>query len=205
MRRKKSSGRKRHVFLNVGCGSSNRIPKYFRQWRQVRVDIDSSLKPDVVASIADLSSVADRSVDAIWCSHCIEHLFAYQVPAALSEFRRVLRADGFACIIVPDLQTIAHWISADKLHETIYESKAGPVTAHDMIWGFGPAIARGKTAMAHGCGFAPTLFLNYLKEAGFREIVLRRKQESLELAGLALQKPSKNADHRQKLMAALGL
>ena len=205
MPRKKSARQKRHVFLNAGCGNSSRIPRFFKRWRQVRVDIDPGMKPDVVASIADLSPVPDGSVDAIWCSHCIEHLYAYQVPRALAEFRRVLCADGFACIIVPDLQTIVHWIAADKLHETIYESKAGPVTAHDMIWGFGPAIASGKPAMAHSCGFAPTLFLNYLKDAGFGEIVLRRKQETLELAGLALQRPSKTAAHRQKLMTSLGL
>lgn len=205
MPRKKSARQKRRVFLNAGCGNSSRIPRFFKAWRQIRVDIDPGMKPDVVASIADLSPVPDGSVDAIWCSHCIEHLYAYQVPLALAEFRRVLRADGFACIIVPDLQTIAQFIAADRLHETIYESKAGPVTAHDMIWGFGPAIASGKPAMAHGCGFAPTLFLNYLKDAGFGEIVLRRKQDTLELAGLALQRPSKTAAHRQKQMTALGL
>ena len=207
MPRKKSSRRKRRVVLNAGCGTSgtSRLPRFFRTWRQLRVDVDASLKPDLVASIADLSAVPDHSMDAIWCAHCMEHLFAYQVPLALAEFRRVLRADGFACIVVPDLQTISQWIVHDRLHETIYESSAGPVTAHDMIWGFGPAIAAGKTAMAHSCGFAPTLFLTYLKEAGFGEIVLRRRESSLELAGLALQKPSKNAKKGQKFMATLGL
>jgi len=207
MPHKKSSSRKRRVLLNAGCGTSDgrRLPRFFREWRQIRVDVDASLNPDLVASIADLSAVPDNSIDAIWCSHCMEHLFAYQVPLALAEFRRLLCADGFACIIVPDLQSIAYWIATDKLHETIYESVPGPVTAHDMIWGFGPAIAAGKRSMAHRCGFAPTLLLAYLKEAGFTEIVLRRRPSSLELAGLALQKPSRNAKARKELMTALGL
>jgi SAM-dependent methyltransferase len=207
MPRKKSVKRPRRVFLNAGCGSSgdSRLPRFFRKWRQIRVDVDARLKPDLVASIADLSAIPDASVDAVWCAHCVEHLYAYEVPLALAEFRRVLCENGFACIIVPDLQAIAHWIATDRLHETIYESAAGPVTAHDMVWGFSRAIAHGETGMAHHCGFAPTLFLECLKEAGFSEIVLRRRRSTLELAGLALQRPSESVEQRKKLMAALGL
>jgi SAM-dependent methyltransferase len=204
---KKTSSRRGRVFLNAGCGSAvnSRLPKIFRNWKQIRVDVDPVVEPDLLTNIADLSAIADGSVDAIWCSHCVEHLFAHEVPIAFAEFRRVLREDGFACVIVPDLQEISHWIANDRLHETIYESAAGPVSAHDMVWGFGPAIAHGKTGMAHHCGFTPTLFLQYLKEAGFAEIVLRRRRDKLELAGLALQTPSKSAEWREERMAQLGL
>ena len=169
------------------------------------MDIDPGVEPDIIASIADLSAIPDRTVDAIWCSHCVEHLFAHQVPMALAEFRRVLRTDGFACVIVPDLQEISAWITADRLHETIYESPAGPVTAHDILWGFGPAIANGAIGMAHHCGFTPTLFLACLNEAGFAEILLRRKKSTLELVGLALQTPAKDPAVREQTMAELGL
>jgi ubiquinone/menaquinone biosynthesis C-methylase UbiE len=207
MARKKSAKRSHRVLLNAGCGSLDdaRLPRLFSQWRQIRVDVDPSMKPDVVASVADLSAIPNGTVDAVWSAHCLEHLFAYQVPKALAEFRRVLSETGFACIIVPDLQAIAHWIATDRLHETIYQSAAGPITAHDMVWGFGPAIARGKTAMAHRCGFTPTLFLECLKKAGFAEIVLRRRKSSLELAALALRQPSAGTKQRQTLMAELGL
>jgi SAM-dependent methyltransferase len=207
MPRKDSAKQRRRVFLNAGCGTTGdfRLPRVFREWDQIRADIDPSSKPDLVASIANLSAIADSSIDAVWCAHCIEHLFADEVPLALAEFRRVLRADGFACIIVPDLQGIAQWIANDRLHETIYESAAGPVTAHDMVWGYGPAIAQGMIHMAHRCGFTPTLLLNRLKDAGFREIVLRRRKNRLELAGLAMQRPLKNPEERRKWMARLDL
>jgi hypothetical protein len=207
MARKKSAKRSHRVLLNAGCGSPDdaRLPRFFREWRQIRVDVDPSMKPDVVTSIADLSAIPNGTVDAVWSAHCVEHLFAHQVPGALNEFRRVLCETGFACIIVPDLQAIAHWIATDRLHETIYQSAAGPVTAHDMVWGFGAAIARGKSAMAHHCGFTPTLFLDCLKRAGFAEIVLRRRKSNLELAALALRKPSASTKQRQTLMAELGL
>jgi SAM-dependent methyltransferase len=204
--RKKSAGRRRLVFINAGCGSADnsRLPEFLRTWREIRVDVDLRLKPDVVANIADLSAIPDGAVDAVWSSHCVEHLFACEVPKALAEFRRVLCETGFACIIVPDLQAIAHWIATDRLHETIYESAAGPVTAHDMMWGFGPAIARGNTAMAHRCGFTPTLLLQRLEEAGFSEILLRRKS-NLELIALALPQASDGPERREALMAKLDL
>jgi SAM-dependent methyltransferase len=206
MPRKKSARRPCPVFINAGCGFQNspRLPEYFREWKQIRIDIDPDMTPDVAANIADLSAIPDASVDAVWCSHSMEHLFAYEVPLALAEFRRILREPGFACIIVPDLQAIAHWIADDQLHETIYESAAGPVTAHDMLWGFSHAISRDNSAMAHHCGFTPTLFLQYLQSAGFTEILLRRKS-NLELVALALPQASEGADRRETLLAGLGL
>ena len=207
MAHKKSAERSRRVVLNAGCGSppDSSLPRFFRKWQEIRVDVDPDLKPDLVTNIADLSAISDGAVDAVWCAHCVEHLFAYQVPRALAEFRRVLCDTGFACIIVPDLQAIAHWIATDQLLETIYQSAAGPVSAHDMLWGFAPAIARGKTAMAHHSGFTPTVLLERLKEAGFAEIVLRRRRRNLELAALALRRPSGGAKQREKLMAELGI
>jgi SAM-dependent methyltransferase len=206
MPRKKSAVRRRLVFINAGCGAPNnpRIPAFFRKWRQIRVDVDPDMAPDLVANIADLSDIPNSSADAIWASHCLEHLFAHQVTVALTEFRRVLRKTGFACIIVPDLQAIAHWIATDRLHETIYESAAGPVTAHDMLWGFSQAIAHGNGAMAHHCGFTPTLFLQCLAQAGFAEILLRRKS-NLELVALALPQASGSPERRETLLASLGL
>ena len=203
----RKSSKRRNTFINVGCGSSDqsRLPPLLRKWKQVRVDVDPDVKPDIVADIVDLSAISDGSADAVWCSHCVEHLFAHQVPQALAEFRRVLSASGFACIIVPDLQMIAHWIATDRLHETIYQSPSGPVTSHDMVWGFGAAIANGKTAMAHHCGFTPTLFVEYLQRAGFPEIVLRRRTNTLELAALALKKTSASPKQREALMADLAL
>lgn len=205
MARKKTAKRPK-AFLNAGCGppGNTRLPALFRKWNQIRVDVDPSMKPDILANIADLSRIADGSMDAVWSAHATEHLFAHQVPAAFAEFHRVLKGTGFGCIIVPDLQAIAHWIAEDRFHEAIYQSKSGPVTAHDMVFGFGPAIASGRAAMAHHCGFTPTLFLERLKEAGFPEIVLRRKIPSLELVALVVKKPSDGAKKGKALMAALG-
>lgn len=194
------------LVLNAGCGDSDRsaLPAYFAGWRELRVDVSAAAAPDLVASVTDLSAIADGSIDAVWSSHCIEHLAAHEVPLALAEFRRVLNDTGFACLIVPDVQAIAEWLATDRLDEPVYQSAAGPVTAHDMLWGFGPAIAGGATAMAHRCGFTPTLFVKRLQAANFGEIVLRRRS-NLELAAVALREDSGSALRREALLTSLEL
>jgi SAM-dependent methyltransferase len=197
---------RRPLVINAGCGSPGcaRLPDLFDDWRQLRVDIDPSVAPDIVASVTDLSAIPSGYADAVWSAHCLEHLFAHQVPAAFAEFRRVLREAGFACVIVPDVQAVAQWVANDRLHETLYQSSAGPITAHDILWGFGPALEAGYAAMAHRCGFTPTVLLQRLNGCGFAETVLRRRP-TLELACLALCRSSANSAARDGLISRLML
>jgi SAM-dependent methyltransferase len=194
------------ILVNAGCGpkGASTVPAMFDRWRQLRVDVDPEVDPDVLADITDLAAIPSGFADAVWTAHCVEHLYLHQVPQALAEFRRILKDDGFLCLVVPDLQTIAKYIVEDKLDEVIYESPAGSVTGHDVLFGFGPAVALGHVTMAHRCGFAPTSLLKRLQEAGFPEIVLRRRP-SLELAAVALKTPSGSPAERERLLADLAL
>src|SRR5580704_1989929 len=102
-------------FLNTGSGpaSARKLYPFFpdREWEEIRLDIDPSVKPDVVGSIIDLKATfAPASFEALWCSHMLEHLYAHEVPTALSEIHRVLEPDGFALISSPDLETVASLI-----------------------------------------------------------------------------------------------
>jgi predicted SAM-dependent methyltransferase len=202
-----SAARRERVLVNVGCGPHNAstLPGYFDDWRQLRVDIDAAVQPDILADLTDLSPIPDGSADAVWAAHCIEHLYEHQVKIALAEFRRVLREDGFVCVIVPDLQIVAQYVAADRLHETLYDSPAGPVTPHDIVYGFGAAIAGGRTSMAHRCGFTPTMLQRCFSELTFGEVLLRRRSAELELVAVARATPAKDDAERAALMSALGL
>jgi predicted SAM-dependent methyltransferase len=195
------------VLVNVGCGprEASSLPAYFDSWRQIRVDVDASVQPDVIADLTDLSPIPDGSADAVWAAHCVEHLYEHQVAPALREFHRLLRADGFACVIVPDLQTVAQYVAADRLQEALYDSPAGPVTAHDILFGFGAAIAGGRTSMAHRCGFTPGMLQRYFQQLPFGEVLLRRRPKELELVALARATPAKDDAERAALMSALEL
>ena len=83
--------------LNTGSGPADnrRLHASFRTsgWSAVRLDADPRVRPDLVGSIVDLGRlVPDASFDAVWSSHCIEHLHGHEVLPALRECGRVLRA-----------------------------------------------------------------------------------------------------------------
>jgi predicted SAM-dependent methyltransferase len=87
-----SRARGERLLVNVGCGpEGSSLPAYFSDWRQLRVDSDDSVQPDVVTDLTDLSPIPDGSADAVWAAHCIEHLYEHPVAIALAEFQRVLR------------------------------------------------------------------------------------------------------------------
>ena len=131
-------------------------------WKEIRVDIDPAVKPDIQASITDLRQhVTDASIDAVWSSHNIEHLYDHEVVPALREFVRVLRPAGFALITCPDLQAIAKLIAAG-VDRVAYQSPAGPVTPLDMLFGLRRAIERGNLFMCHRTGFTEERLGNVL-------------------------------------------
>jgi len=195
-----------NLLVNLGSGpkGSARLPPMFADWRELRVDIDAKVAPDILADVTDLSAIESGSVDAVWSAHCLEHLYLYEVGKAIAEIYRILSDDGFLCLIVPDLQTIAEYIATDRLHEVVYESPAGAVIAHDILFGFGPHLAQGRSKMAHNCGFTPTLLAQKLREAPFAQIVLRRRPYH-ELAGVACKRAPIDEAERDALLAALEL
>jgi|SRR5579863_2140460 len=198
--------RRPKLLINLGSGAKGmtRLPAMFADWRELRVDVDAKMAPDILADITDLSSIETGSVDAVWSAHCLEHLFLYQVGKAIAEVYRILADGGFYCLIVPDLQAVAVYLANDRLHEVVYESPAGPVIAHDMLFGFGPHLAQGRSSMAHKCGFTPSLLAQKLQESPFAEIVLRRRANQ-ELAAVASKRAAANEAEREALLAALEL
>ncbi|MBR0658433.1 class I SAM-dependent methyltransferase [Neoroseomonas oryzicola] len=169
------------LLLHVGCGPAapgKLPPQVFAPgaWREIRLDIDPGVAPDILASITDMRAVADGSVDAVWSAHNLEHLPAHEVPRALAEFRRVLKPGGFALITVPDLQQVAALVAADRLAEPAYQSPAGPIAPLDMLYGHGAAIAAGNGFMAHRTGFTARSLEAALVAARFDAVQVVRDQ-----------------------------
>ncbi len=167
------------TFLHVGCGpkQKDRTTRGFNtsNWKELRFDIDEAVQPDLVGTMTDMSSVASGSVDAVFSSHNIEHLYPHDVPVALAEFLRVLKPDGFAVITCPDLQSVCALIAEDKLTESAYTSPAGPIAPLDILYGHRPALARGNLYMAHRCGFTQKVLTGTLQAAGFAAVAAKRR------------------------------
>lgn len=172
-----SPGDKTRIVLHVGCGRHNpqKLHPEFRgpEWRELRLDIDPAAKPDIVATMTAMDGVGSLSVDAVWSSHSLEHLYPHEVPVALGEFHRVLGLGGFVLITVPDLVSIARYIAEDRLDEPIYVSPAGPIAAMDILFGCRALVKRNRTHMAHRTGFSPRTLESALASAGFGDITVR--------------------------------
>lgn len=157
--------------LHVGCGQSS-LPdlKGFTAtgWQEIRYDIDSDANPDILGTIADMSMVASLSMDAVYSSHNIEHLYPHEVPKALGEFYRVLNNEGFAVISCPDLVSVSEVVAKDKLFEPLYNSAIGPIAAIDILYGHRGHLKQGKSYMAHKCGFTLNSLGAALSQAGFK-------------------------------------
>jgi predicted SAM-dependent methyltransferase len=164
-------------FLHVGCGRNrkDRTTFGFSDWNEIRFDIDESVQPDLIGTMTDMSSVSSESIDAVFSSHNIEHLYPHEVPIALSEFLRVLKPDGFALITCPDLQSVCSLIAEDKLTEPAYTSPAGPIAPLDILYGHRPQLRSGNLYMAHHCGFTQKVLNETLKFAGFKGVVSEKR------------------------------
>ena len=172
-------------FLHVGCGpkSQAQTTPGFRDpsWREVRFDIDPAVKPDLIGTMTDMSAVADASMDGLFSSHNIEHLYPYEVGDALKEFARVLKPDGIAVITCPDLQSVCALVAQDRLLEPAYVSPAGPISPLDILYGLRSALAQGNHYMAHRCGFTLKVLMAVLRECGFPHVIGMVRPKAFDL------------------------
>lgn len=181
------------VFLHVGCGPARKAQAgpglQSGEWRELRLDIDPAVQPDIVGTMLDMSAVADESVDAVFSSHNIEHLYPHEVPVALREFLRVLKADGVLILTCPDLQSVCRLVADDRLDDTAYVSPLGPITPLDILYGLRPPLAAGNPYMAHHTGFTLRTLMAAARSRGFQAVAGRRREAALDLWLLAAKQP----------------
>jgi SAM-dependent methyltransferase len=188
-------------FLHVGCGNAKKADttKGFNSdaWQEIRFDIDPSCAPDILGTIVDMSAVSDASVEAIFSSHSIEHVYAHEVPKVLAEFWRVLADDGFVVLTCPDLESVCQEVARGRLLEPLYASESGPIAPLDILYGYRPALAGGKLHMAHKCGFTYSALSNSFFAAGFRKAFGGRRPQAFDLWIIACKQEKGEADLRR--------
>jgi SAM-dependent methyltransferase len=160
------------TFLHVGCGPKDKSQiKGFNNdsWKEIRFDIDKNVNPDIEGTLTDMSLVETGSVDAVYSSHNIEHIYPHEVRIALKEFYRVLKDDGIVVITCPDLQSVCEAVVKDKLLEPLYETPAGDkISPIDILFGWRIPIAQGNEYMAHKGGFTYSALNASFFEVGFK-------------------------------------
>jgi len=191
------------IFLHVGCGPLRKAattPEFAGPtWHEVRLDIDPGVRPDILASMTDMSAVPDASMDAVYSSHNIEHLYPTEAPIALREFARVLRPDGYAIVTCPDLQSVAAVVARGELLEPLYDTGVGPISPIDILFGHRASLEKGNFFMAHRTGFTHRTLWQLLTEAGFASVIVRQRTSHFDLWAAAT--PTPVSDDRLRALA----
>lgn len=175
------------VCLSVGAGPNRGLPHHYRDFRVVTLDIDDATKPDIVADVRDLSSLADESFDAVYMSHLLEHFERHELTVVMHEVARVLKFGGFVEIRVPHVKAVFEAVvQGHDLDQPLYESAMGPIDPLDMIFGHGRSLAEGKHFMAHRTAFTPGLLERVLTGPGLKiELLQPTGGMRFELCGIA--------------------
>lgn len=178
------------TLLHVGCGPLSALGKHgFDRaiWREIRQDIDPGVHPDLGGSMTNLSALSDESVDAVYSSHNLEHLYPHEAPKALREFFRVLKPDGFLIATCPDIQSVCALVAKGHLLEPVYFTPAhhDPISPLDILYGWRKALCNGHYYMAHKNGFTQQSLVELLKDCGFVKVAAQRREKAFALYTLS--------------------
>ncbi|MEI6601511.1 MAG: methyltransferase domain-containing protein [Comamonadaceae bacterium] len=177
--------------LNVGGGSKEiPISPWYQNWSHLLLDIDPLTGADVVLDARQLTTLPDSLFDAIYCSHNLEHYYQHDVGKVLAGFLHVLKPDGFAEIHVPDmLLVMRHCVeNGGDIHGILYESAGGPISVHDVMYGWGKQIAAsGVDFYAHKTGFTPNSLREVLLATGFSEVWINASTGGFAIGALAFK------------------
>ena len=185
------------TLLHVGCGASRieqTTPGFNNgSWSEIRIDINALNRPDIIGSMTDMSAVTSDSMNAVFSSHNIEHLYPHEVPLALDEFHRVLDSQGFCVITCPDIQSVCALVAQDKLLDPAYVSPAGPIAPIDILFGHRQSLAQGNLFMAHRTGFTEKTLSTTLNNSGFKTVATMKRPQYFDLWAVASKSPASEA------------
>jgi SAM-dependent methyltransferase len=157
--------------LNVGGGTKAiPLPPHYAGWEHLLLDIDPRGAPDVVLDARELATLPPAQFDAVYCSHNLEHYHRHHAVKVLQGFAHILKPEGFAEILVPDLAMLMRTVVERNLDvdDFLYQSPAGPILVRDVIYGYGVEIERsGQDFFAHRTGFSVKSLMGLMQAQGF--------------------------------------
>lgn len=168
--------------LNIGAYKAKLEFDYLNDYQEIRLDICEDANHHILGSITDMSSVPSKSVDLVWASHIIEHIFWHELPTAFAEIRRVLKDDGIGIITCPNLATVADYLK-ENINEVLYKSPSGPITALDLIFGYREFTKSGLDGMMHKIGFTPRLMKEVLDFCNLKNTIYTSNFDIITIIG----------------------
>ncbi len=181
--------------LNIGGGHKGiALPVTYQAWQVDLLDIQAHPDVDLLMDARALQTLNPFQYDAVYCAHNLEHYYPHEVTQVLAGICHVLKPAGFIEVVVPDLDAVFKAMLERKLQleSTLYLSPSGPITVHDVLYGYEPEIkSSGTPFYAHKTGFDLPRLERFLRDADFTETLIQQKKERFELHALAfLRAPS---------------
>lgn len=90
--------------IDAGAGSFYRYRQFFNCDQYITIDIDESLKPDIVCSVEKIP-LPDESVDSVVCTGVLGDIFEPKKP--IKEFHRILK-NGKYCLLTDNFFGVIH-------------------------------------------------------------------------------------------------
>ena len=113
--------------VNIACGDV-----YIKNNNWINLDIISSNKHVKQTNLLKELPFLDNSVDAIYCSHFLEHIPIEKVPNFLYECFRILKKGGVLRLVLPDFEALSkEYLKQIKLKNRI-KSKIVLLTIFDQ-------------------------------------------------------------------------
>ena len=144
-------------------------------WQHDLLDIDERFNPDLLCDAREITGLESGQYDAVYCSHNLEHYYRHDGLKVLRGFAHILKDKGFVEIRVPDIAQVICAVHEQQLDvdDVLYVSGAGPITAHDVVYGWqAEIITSGQDVYAQKTGFTAKSLMKFLTEGGFRHFFL---------------------------------
>lgn len=147
--------------INVGCGRH-----VLDGW--VNVDVECSPKakrpPEILANAAAIP-LPDGCADEVMAIHLLEHFYAWEVPAVLAEWRRLLAPGGRLTLELPDILRCAR----NLLKLAAAGGSASQIDSAAMFGLYGDS-GTCNPLMCHRYGWHPATLQVALQSAGFTDL-----------------------------------
>ncbi len=162
--------------LNIG-GQKGRKKGNFKYWKIVDVRKGADILLDIMEQKLPLQT---SSVEAVYTSHTLEHIFPEKLPFVLNEIQRVLLPGSPFRIVVPDIDIAIKAYAAGNhkfLRDKRNPSKMGMLPELPLCylssWFFTSRSHKELTG-GHVMAFNMEVLSHYLKAAGFANIEQKR-------------------------------
>lgn len=140
--------------LNMGCGKVKKAG-------YLNVDIDISVRPDLVVSLDPALPFASDSFASVEAYHVIEHVYPWLGVNILKEFLRILKPKGKLAIECPNVESACGWL--------VQNADYGSASQMGMWAIYGDPNPENPLHM-HKWGYTPITLAEILKQAGFVSI-----------------------------------